>query len=333
VRGSAVGAGLLHGNQRAAPERPKGMRLHRVLAALALLTVVLAGCSAADDDTATDAAGHESFAEGTIAPAGATDDDAEVATGGSATSGSGAGAGVEEVDLDAVPIAAVDRRIIYTGTASAEVDDVGAAVRAARDAAGVEGGYVFAQDLGPRSGRVVLKVPVDRFDAVFDAVVGIGEVADQQIEAEDVTERFVDLESRQATLATSIERIRGFLAQTTNVDEISRLESELTKREAEHDVIAGQLRLLRDRTWFGTITAEFNLADDVATTVVEEEDGGPPGFGEGLSTGWDAVTTVAAAGATVVGFALPFLPALAVVVAIGWWLRRRRPRGAVSSPA
>src|SRR5690606_15652516 len=120
-----------------------------------------------------------------------------------------------------------------------------------------------------------------------DAVVAVGEVEAQHIEAEDVSERFVDLESRQATLATSIERIRGFLAETGNVDEISRLESELTNREAEHDVIAGQLRVLRDRTSFGTITIELRLQDPDSALLVEEGDGGPGGFGEGLSAGWD----------------------------------------------
>ncbi|MFP5322603.1 MAG: DUF4349 domain-containing protein [Acidimicrobiia bacterium] len=301
------------------------MRLHRLLAGLALLAVVLAGCSGAgDDDTATDSAGDESASEPTIVGDGSevADDAGTTATG---AGGSGQVADVADVDLEAVPIAAVDRKIIYTGTTHADVEDIGAAVRAARDAAAVEGGYVFAQDLGPRDGRVVLKVPVDRFDAVFDAIVGIGEIADQQIEAEDVTERFVDLESRQATLATSIDRIRGFLAEATNVDEISRLESELTRREAEHDVIAGQLRVLRDRTSYGTITAQFRLVDDAAAALVEpEEAGGPPGFGEGLSTGWDAVTTAAAAAATALGFLLPFAPVAAAVAAVAWWLRRRR---------
>ena len=310
------------------------MRLHRILAALLALVVLLAGCSAGDgDDSAADATDATVAGEESSDARDSGGDDAEIAT-----SGSGAGAGaatdggsgpvadVEQVDLDAVPIAQVDRKIIYTGTTSAVVEDVGAAVRAARDAAAVEGGYVFAQDLAAGHGRVVLKVPVDRFDAVFDAIVGIGEVADQQLEAEDVSERFVDLESRQATLATSIDRIRGFLAQTTNVDEISRLESELTRREAEHDVIAGQLRVLRDRTSYGTITAEFRAEDPEAATLVEEEgETGPPGFGEGLSTGWDAVTTATAALATALGFALPFSPVVALAGLTAWWLRRRRP--------
>ena len=294
------------------------MRLHRILPALSVLVLVLAGCSGADDDAASTAdAGDESVAED-------GGGDAE----GLSAAGGGSGetvADVAEVDLDAVPIAAIDRRIIYTGTTSAVVDDVAAAVRAVRDAGTVEGGYVFAQDIGPGQGRVVLKVPVDRFDAVFDAVVAIGEVEAQHIEAEDVTDRFVDLESRQATLATSIERIRGFLAETSNVDEISRLESELTNREAEHDVIAGQLRVLRDRTTYGTITAELRLQDPESALVLEETETGPPGFGEGLSTGWDALTTAAGVVATIVGFALPFAPLLLVGVLLAWWARRRHP--------
>jgi Domain of unknown function (DUF4349) len=303
------------------------MRLHRILPALAVLVLVLAGCSGAEDDATSTADAEDSsvgIAEGeagpdvapTVAPEGAGGGDVETVAD---------VADVAQVDLDAVPIAAIDRRIVYTGTTSAVVDDVAAAVRAVRDAATVEGGYVFAQDIGPGQGRVVLKVPVDRFDAVFDAVVAIGEVEAQHIEAEDVTERFVDLESRQATLATSIERIRGFLAQTSNVDEISRLESELTNREAEHDVIAGQLRVLRDRTTFGTITAELRLEDPESALVLEEAETGPPGFGEGLSTGWDAITTAAGVVATVAGFALPFTPLLALAGALAWWARRRRP--------
>lgn len=298
------------------------MRLHRILAALLLLAVVVAGCSASDgNDTATDAVSDDA-ADGADETAG---EDLAAGGAGSATSDAGDGrvAEVEPVDLEAVPIAAVDRKIIYVGTTSSVVDDVAAAVREAGDATAAEGGYVFAQDLAADHGRVILKVPVDRFDAVFDAVVGIGEVEDQHIEAEDVSERFVDLESRQATLATSIDRIRGFLSDAGNVDEISRLESELTRREAEHDVIAGQLRVLRERTSYGTITAEFRVEDPREATLLGEEESGPPGFGEGLGAGWDAAVTLAAAAATAIGFVLPFVPLLALAAASAWWLRRR----------
>lgn len=318
------------------------MRLARTLPALIAVTVLVAGCSQSGDDTAsvTDTAPSEAsggaFAGDLASPdAGApapdglaggdsmaspdVERDAASATGGPVTV-----TDTGSVDLDAVPAADVDRKIIYTATTSNVVDDVAVAVREARDAATAQGGYVFAQDVSAGHGRVVLKVPVDRFDAVFDAVVAIGDVEAQHIDASDVTERFVDLESRQATLATSIERIRGFLAEAGNVDEISRLESELTSREAEHDVIAGQLRVLRDATSYGTITTELRLEDPETAFVTEVEQTGPPGFGAGLSSGWEAVTTAAAAAATVVGFALPFMPLLALAAAGIWWARRNR---------
>jgi len=306
-----------------------GMRLHRFVASLvtgAALAVVLAGCSTAgdDQDAAGDEAAGEDEASATESQPTSLGEGAVDGAGAALDAGTGPVAAGDPVDLDAVPVAAVDRKIVYTGTTSADVEDIAGAARAARDAATAEGGYVFAQELGRGDGRVVLKVPVDRFDAVFDAVVGIGDITDQQIEAEDVTERFVDLESRQAALATSIDRIRGFLAEATNVDEVSRLETELTRREAEHDVIAGQLRVLRERTTYGTITAHFHLADDAAPRPGDDDEGGAPGFGEGLSTGWDAVTGLAGALATALGFALPFAPAVVAFGSAAWWVRRRR---------
>ncbi|HEU5083211.1 MAG TPA: DUF4349 domain-containing protein [Acidimicrobiales bacterium] len=299
------------------------MRLRRILPALLALLVVVAGCSSGGDDAASEAVSEDSGAD--VADEGEGSATAGSGGGGGTDAGGGEVADVEPVDLEAVPIAAVDRKIIYVGTTYAVVGDVAAAVREAADAAAVEGGFVFAQDLAGDHGRVILKVPVDRFDAVFDAVVGIGEVEDQHIEAEDVSERFRDLESRQAALATSIDRIRGFLAEASNVDEVSRLESELTRREAEHDVIAGQLRLLQERTTYGTITAEFRVEDPREAALLEE-DSGPPGFGEGLGAGWDAAVTLTAAAATALGFVLPFVPLLALAAVAAWWLRRRSPR-------
>jgi predicted small secreted protein len=305
-------------------------RTTALLAALLVTSGVVAACSNADDDAGTDAATEDTVV---------SDEDSGDASAGEGLTagGSSAGAGGAQAPTDApiteVPdidlvAAQVDRKIIYTGEVTSEVDDVAAATRSARDSVAAEGGFVFGQEISEGTARVVLKVPTPRFDAAFDAVAGIGEVTSQFIEADDVSEQFTDLESRLNTLATSIDRLRGFLANAANVDEISRLEGELTRREAEHDVIAGQLRVLRDRTSLGTITVTFLAVDDDAAALREDDEaGGPPGFGRGLEVGWDAVVVMAGAVATAAGFALPFLPVLAVA-ALALWLvsRSRGPR-------
>lgn len=291
-----------------------------LLALVVMALVALSACSDDDDSSTSGTVSDRADDSGDLAG----EPDTSVVTDAS----DGTVTDVGDIDLVA---AQIDRKIVYRGDIASEVDDVASAVRSARDEVAAEGGYVFGQEMTEGSARVVLKVPSVRFDAAFDAVAGIGEVTSQKIEAEDVSEQFTDLESRRATLEASIIRLRGFLEGATNVDEISRLESELTHREAERDVIAGQLRVLTDRTSFGTISVVFTVPDEIDAAAVEEDDesSGPPGFGRGLEVGWDGVVFAAAVAATVSGFLLPMMPVLLLAGAPGWWLRHRR-RGEIS---
>lgn len=296
-----------------------------ILLALAV-TALLALSACSDDDDASTSGTVSDHADDSgdldTASGGAGDAAAPAPSDGGDESGGRTVTDVGDIDLVA---AQIDRKIVYRGDIASEVDDVASAVRSARDEVAAEGGYVFGQEITQRSARVVLKVPSVRFDAAFDAVARIGEVTSQKIEADDVSEQFTDLESRRATLEASIVRLRGFLEGATNVDEISRLESELTQREAERDVIAGQLRVLTDRTSFGTISVAFTVPDGelAAATGEPDESSGPPGFGRGLEVGWDGVVFAAGVTATVAGFLLPMLPLLLVAGVLGWWLRRR----------
>ncbi len=284
----------------------------------AVAVVLLAACGGGDDDSASFTSDDApADASGSLAGGGVSGD---VAAG-----GEGAGTGVTDVGNIDLASAVVDRKIVYRGDIASDVDDVVTAVRAARDEAASAGGFVFAQDVTDGAARVVLKVPSVGFDAAFDAVVAIGDVQSQSIEADDVTETFTDLDSRRATLESSITRLRGFLDAAANADEVSRLESELTRREAERDVIAGQLRVLRDQTSFGTISVQFTEpVDDDEGDDEDESAGGLPGFGGGLDAGWDVAVAVGASVATLAGFLVPFVPVLLSAGGAGiWWQRRR----------
>ncbi|MDE0495920.1 MAG: DUF4349 domain-containing protein, partial [Acidimicrobiaceae bacterium] len=57
---------------------------------------------------------------------------------------------------------------------------------------------------------------------------------------------------------------------------------------------------------------------------VEEKDT-PPGFGDALNGGWNALVAVGNGVLLVIGALLPFLPVIAIALAVAWWwLRRRR---------
>ena len=76
------------------------------------------------------------------------------------------------------------------------------------------------------------------------------------------------------TLRTSIARLQGFLSETTDVNQIASLESELTRREAELESIESQRRVLTDQVALSTISVDF----DARTRLRSRRRGRAAGF-------------------------------------------------------
>ena len=305
---------------------------------------------------------------------------------------------------------------------------------------------------------LTFKVRPEQFSVALERLSNVGELVEQSVSAEDVTDIVVDLSSRISTAEISVNRLREFLSQATEVEGLAELERELASRETDLERLRGQLRSLRDRVDLSTITLSITesveaaprvsvilrawmaVGDDdpclgeteltappdgevgfcfelenngetalsevtltsrelrfhtddlivpsgvslervepgeraVATLIepvtdgriagrvatrgleiniglsavpvteagielarldrsqglflyVEEEDA-PPGFGDALSGGWDALVSIGNGVLLVIGALLPFLPVILIALVIAWWwLRRRRTRQA-----
>lgn len=151
----------------------------------------------------------------------------------------------------------IGREIIYRASISVEVDDVAAAGREAQAIVEGLGGIVFGQETvtepEPRT-TLTFKVLPEDFSTVLDRLAGLGDLVDQRVTADDVTERIVDLESRITTAAASVERLRALLEEAGDVEIIAELENQLLERETTLEVLRGQLRTLRDQVDLATIT-------------------------------------------------------------------------------
>jgi hypothetical protein len=148
------------------------------------------------------------------------------------------------------------RSIVYTATIEVEVDDVVAAGQQVQVAIAGLGGMLFGQETttgdNPRS-VLTIKVLPENFHEALQRLSGIGELLSQTIYADDVTERVVDLQSRITTAAASVERLRGFLEDATDLETVATLEAELLNRETELELLRGQLRTLEDQVALATI--------------------------------------------------------------------------------
>jgi uncharacterized protein DUF4349 len=288
-----------------------------VLAGL-LLVVVLGAVGIVVLGGQTTDRGSESYRQaapgGGASPGVATRQDAAAAPSGAAPESAAAPV---PADRGAGSVASVARSLVRTAQLSVEAEDPVAVTRRVRAAvAGVAGSV--AQESSTDSGaQLTVRVPADRLDRLIDSIAGLGHVTNRTAQVVDATEDVVDLDARVASQRASVDRVRALLAQANSIGDVVAIESELTRREADLDSLTGRLNALKDQVALSTLTVDVERAP-----VTTSESPQPTGFTAGLAAGWDGLKTAAVVAGAVVGFLLPFLPVLAVVLGLFWVGRR-----------
>ena len=179
----------------------------------------------------------------------------------------------------------IGRDIIYRATVTVKADNVAAATREAVAIVQGLGGIVFGQQTTteprPRASLTFKVLPAD-FPTALERLAGVGELVDQRVSTDDVTERIVDLESRIITAEASVDRLRKFLQEAVVLENVARLERELLDRETTLETLRGQLRTLRGQVDLATITLTIEQPPEVrpntgilVTAWVTTEDGDP----------------------------------------------------------
>jgi hypothetical protein len=102
-------------------------------------------------------------------------------------------------------------------------------------------------------------VPVDAFEVALRRLRTMAlKVVDETASGQDVSEEYVDLESRLTNLEATRDRIRTFLAQAQTVEESLRINTELAAIEEQIEQVEGRMRFLAGRAAFSTITIQLD---------------------------------------------------------------------------
>ncbi|HID75623.1 MAG TPA: DUF4349 domain-containing protein [Planctomycetaceae bacterium] len=163
---------------------------------------------------------------------------------------------------------AIRRKIIYTATVDMVVEEFSGIPEQVEKLTRQYGGYVARSEQSgapgsPRRGHWTLRVPVDRFASFLGELLRLGEVRRVTRDSRDVTEEYYDVEARLRNKRREEERLLKLLADATGkLDEVLRVEKELTRVRGEIERVEGRLRVLDDLTAMSTIELHVDEIKD-----------------------------------------------------------------------
>lgn len=234
------------------------------------------------------------------------------------------------------PAQATERLVIKTAQLSIQVEDVRAADQAIRERAAQLGGYVVSvQTSGSDqylTATVVFRVPAERFDEALSGVQGLAKkVLSNFVSGDDVTEEFVDLESRLRNLEATRTRLLDLLAKANRVEDALQVNNALTDVQGQIEQIQGRMKYLRQSAAMSTITVSLEPVPPQPTII--EEDSWQP-----LRVARGALRELVQFGQGIVELLIVvgvWTPVWLPIGLVGWWGWRRvtgRGRKAKAAP-
>lgn len=112
----------------------------------------------------------------------------------------------------------------------------------------------FTESLTPA--RITVRVPVERFDEAYAAVRKMGELLDESLTAEDVTDAYTAMDLRLQTAKTSRARLIELLAMAKTEEEKLALLAQIQRLTEEIDVMSAKLRTLASLASMSRLTVE-----------------------------------------------------------------------------
>jgi hypothetical protein len=246
------------------------------------------------------------------------------------SSGSGSnetGAGVDDQSI---------RKEIKNGDIAVEVKDVEAAYPGIMKIVDDLGGYEFNKSFYTSNNHkrmdLVIKLPPEKLDEFQNKLVefvGNGKVTKIVLQSQDITSQYYDTQSRLDSYILSRSKFEEIMEKAETVEDILRVQNELTRIQAEIDSLQGRINMWDKLIALATInlyideeddpvrrtqtmTWKFNSFEDILRTIKN-------GFISVVNTLYSIVTWI-------IIIIISISPILVIAGAVLWIILRRRKK-------
>lgn len=162
----------------------------------------------------------------------------------------------EQISADTVQS---ERKLIKTGSLYFKVNDIVQAERAVEKWCALYDGYVESSFNDENSGKATVRIPSARFEQALDSAGNIGTLESKSVSAQDVSERFYDLQTRLETRKLMQSRLQTYLSQAKNMEDMLKIESELNSVIGDIESMEGKMKRLSSQIDYARIEIDYHL--------------------------------------------------------------------------
>ncbi|MCC6545829.1 DUF4349 domain-containing protein [Candidatus Sumerlaeota bacterium] len=146
-----------------------------------------------------------------------------------------------------------NRKIVYTAHLGLRVPNKRNAAELVRQVVVKRGGFVQNSTLDD----ITFRVKPDAFDATVAELETLGETITRNVNSNDITEQYTDVELRLETANSSRQRLLALLEKATATKDVIEIERDIRRLTEEIETMKGRLRVLSDQVDLATITVHL----------------------------------------------------------------------------
>ncbi|PYZ99075.1 hypothetical protein CR205_11105 [Alteribacter lacisalsi] len=168
---------------------------------------------------------------------------------------------MEEPDSDTAALETGTQMVIYNGTIAVEVEDYDQTHRQIQEEVSRLGGFITESSVYQhgedenRTGTLTARIPQAEFFPFLDRVeAGSSRVTEKSAHGNDVTEEYIDLESRLRSKETVEERLLSFMDEADDTENLLKISNDLARVQEEIETLKGRMNYLEDHVAFSTVT-------------------------------------------------------------------------------
>lgn len=171
-----------------------------------------------------------------------------------------------------------NRKVIYTADLQVETDNYSSTLESIQAETTKLGGYIVESTMYSESeenftsGQIIVRIPQADFDSFIEVVKSASnKVIEHHVSGQDVTEEFVDLESRLKSKRTVEERLLEFMENAEGTEDLLAISKNLSSVQEEIEVIVGRMNYLQNKADFATVSIAIDENNVTLSSISDTE--------------------------------------------------------------